>query len=157
MSSFGLCGKTLKHSYSEIIHNLLGNHDYKLLNMSKEEFYDFMKKREFCGVNVTIPYKTDALAACDSVSSEAAKIGSVNTVINRNGRLYGYNTDYFGFSYMLDSAGIDVTGKKALVLGTGGTSLTARHVLADRKAAEVLIVSRTGEINYQNIYEHTDA
>ena len=135
MSSFGLCGKTLKHSYSEIIHNLLGNHDYKLLNMSKEEFYDFMKKREFCGVNVTIPYKTDALAACDSVSPEAAKIGSVNTVINRNGRLYGYNTDYFGFSYMLDSAGIDVIGKKALVLGTGGTSLTARHVLADRKAA----------------------
>ena len=157
MSSFGLCGKTLKHSYSEIIHNLLGDHDYKLLNMSKEEFYDFMKKREFCGVNVTIPYKTDALAACDSVSPEAAKIGSVNTVINRNGRLYGYNTDYFGFSYMLDSAGIDVIGKKALVLGTGGTSLTARHVLADRQAAEVLIVSRTGEINYQNIYEHTDA
>ncbi len=157
MSKYGLCGKTLKHSYSEIIHNLLGNHDYALLNMSKEDFCDFMKKRAFCGVNVTIPYKTDALAACDEVSPEAAKIGSVNTVINRAGRLYGYNTDYFGFSYMLDRAKIDVTGKKTLVLGTGGTSLTARHVLADRKAAEVLIVSRTGTLNYQNVYDHTDA
>ena len=157
MSEYGLCGKTLKHSYSEIIHNLLGNHDYALLNMSKDDFYAFMKKRAFRGVNVTIPYKTDALAACDEVSPEAAKIGSVNTVINRSGRLYGYNTDYFGFSYMLDLAKIDVTGKKTLVLGTGGTSLTARHVLADRKAAALLIVSRTGTLNYQNVYEHTDA
>ena len=157
MSEYGLCGKTLKHSYSEIIHNLLGNHDYALLNMSKDDFYAFMKKRAFRGVNVTIPYKTDALAACDEVSPEAAKIGSVNTVINRSGRLYGYNTDYFGFSYMLDLEKIDVTGKKTLVLGTGGTSLTARHVLADRKAAALLIVSRTGTLNYQNVYEHTDA
>lgn len=157
MSSYGLCGKTLKHSYSAIIHNLLGNTDYTLLNMTKDEFYAFMQKREFRGVNVTIPYKTDALAACDEVSPEAAKIGSVNTVIRRGGRLYGYNTDYFGFSYMLDSAGIDVSGKKALILGTGGTSLTARHVLADRKAARISLVSRTGALNYENVYEQNDA
>ncbi len=157
MSSYGLCGKTLKHSYSAIIHNLLGNTDYTLLNMTKDEFYAFMQKREFRGVNVTIPYKTDALAACDEVSPEAAQIGSVNTVIRRGGRLYGYNTDYFGFSYMLDSAGIDVSGKKALILGTGGTSLTARHVLADRKAARISLVSRTGALNYENVYEQNDA
>ena len=157
MISFGLCGKTLRHSYSEIIHNLLGNRDYKLLNMTTEEFYDFMRERSFRAVNVTIPYKTDALACCDVVSPEAKKIGSVNTVVNRAGKLYGYNTDYFGFSCMLDSAGIEVSGKKALIFGTGGTSLTARHVLCDRGAGEVVIVSRSGDVNYGNLDRHADA
>ena len=154
---YGLCGKTLKHSYSEIIHNFLGNRDYKLINMSKEQFYDFMKQRAFRAVNVTIPYKTDALACADVVAPEAEKIGSVNTVVNKDGVLYGYNTDYFGFKYMLDKAGIDVRGKKALILGTGGTSLTARHVLADAHAREIIIVSRSGDVNYDNLYAHSDA
>ncbi|MGN1120885.1 MAG: shikimate kinase [Eubacteriales bacterium] len=157
MILYGLCGKTLKHSYSEIIHRLLGNTAYQLINMSLDEFYAFMRQREFRAVNVTIPYKTDALKCCDEVAPEAARIGSVNTVVNRGGRLYGYNTDYFGFCYMLDSAGIDVSGKKALILGTGGTSLTARHVIADRGAREIVIVARSGEVNYGNLYQHADA
>lgn len=157
MIKYGLCGKSLKHSYSEIVHNSLGNNEYRLINLTHEEFITFMKKGDFKAVNVTIPYKTDALEICDVVSEEAQKIGSVNTVINNNGVLYGYNTDYFGFKYMLDRACINVSGKKALILGTGGTSLTARHVLKDCGASEIIIVSRSGKVNYDNIYEHCDA
>lgn len=156
MTKYGLLGKTLKHSYSKIIHKLLGNDDYTLINLTSEEFDDFMRKREFSAVNVTIPYKTDALRACDVVSPEAEKIGSVNTVVNKNGVLYGYNTDYFGFKYMLDKAKISVSGKKAMILGTGGTSLTARHVLSDLGASEIVIVSRHGDVNYDNLYDHAD-
>ena len=111
MQKYGLCGERLGHSYSQIIHNMLGNPEYRLMNMTRDEFRDFMKKREFCAVNVTIPYKTDALALCDIVSDEAKMIGSVNTVVNKNGILYGYNTDIAGFIYMLESAGISVKGK----------------------------------------------
>ncbi len=157
MFSYGLCGQTLKHSYSELLHGLLGNADYRLLNFTKEEFYDFMHSRAFRGVNVTIPYKKDALALCDVVSDEAASIGSVNTVVNKDGILYGYNTDYYGFSYLLDSRKIDVTDKKVLILGTGGTSLTARAVVSDRKARDIRIVSRSGELNYNNIALQADA
>ena len=157
MVKYGLCGKTLRHSYSAIIHGLLGNNEYSLINMTEQEFCEFMKKREFSAVNVTIPYKTDALKCCDEVSDEALKIGSVNTVINKDGRLYGYNTDYFGFKYMLDGAGIDVSDKKVLIFGTGGTSLTARRVVADCGAKETVIVSRSGEVNYENVYSHYDA
>ena len=157
MVKYGLCGKTRRHIYSAIIHGLLGNNEYSLINMTEQEFYEFMKKREFSAVNVTIQYKTDALKCCDEVSGEALKIGSVNTVINKDGRLYGYNTDYFGFKYMLDGAGIDVTDKKVLIFGTGGTSLTARRVVADCGARETVIVSRSGEVNYENVYSHSDA
>lgn len=157
MVSYGLCGQTLKHSYSELLHSLLGNTDYRLLNFTKEEFYEFMRTRAFRAVNVTIPYKKDALELCDTVSDEAASIGSVNTVVNRNGVLHGYNTDYFGFAYLLDSAHIDVSGKKVLILGTGGTSLTAHAVVKDRNAREIHTVSRTGSLNYENIGLHADA
>lgn len=157
MALYGLCGKTLAHSYSKGLHHFLGNPDYELLNFTKEEFYDFFRRRPFRGVNVTIPYKKDALALCDVVSPEARAIGSVNTVVNRDGVLYGYNTDYFGFSYLLDCIGIDPCGKKALVLGTGGTSLTAHAVLKARRAREILTVSRTGTLNYENITTHADA
>ena len=157
MIKYGLCGKSLKHSYSEIIHNLLGNNEYQLINLTHEEFISFMHSKDFTAVNVTIPYKTDALENCDTVSDEAKKIGSVNTVINKNGILYGYNTDYFGFRYMLERAGISVSGKKALILGTGGTSLTARQVLNDLGASEIIIVSRSGDVNYDNVYIHNDA
>lgn len=156
MIKYGLLGKTLKHSYSEIIHRHLGNREYKLINLTKDEFDAFMRERSFNAVNVTIPYKTNALHACDVVSPEAEKIGSVNTVVNKNGVLYGYNTDYFGFKYMLEKAKITVSGKKALILGTGGTSLTARHVFADLGASEITIVSRSGEVNYENVYSCAD-
>ena len=101
---YGLCGKSLKHSYSGIIHNLLGNSQYNLINLTEEEFVLFMKERRFAAVNVTIPYKILALKLCDYVSDEATRIGCVNTVVNKNGKLYGYNTDCFGFKYMLEWA-----------------------------------------------------
>lgn len=156
MSKYGLCGKTLKHSYSKTIHNILGNTDYALMNMSEEDFYAFMKDRNFNGVNVTIPYKTAALKCCDILSEEAKEIGCVNTVINKNGVLYGYNTDIFGFKYMLERANIVVKSKKAAILGSGGTSLTASKALHDLGAKQILTVSRNGVINYENIYEHKD-
>ncbi len=157
MPEYGLCGKSLVHSYSEIIHKKLGNDKYELINLSREEFFDYMKRREFSAVNVTIPYKTDAYDLCDELSEDARLIGSVNTVVNKNGRLCGYNTDVFGFLYMLSSADITLCGKKVLVLGTGGTSLTAQAVCKLKNAAEVVVVSRTGEVNYQNISKHSDA
>lgn len=156
MAKYGLCGERLGHSYSALIHKMLGNEDYELLSMTKEEFYSFMKKREFCAVNVTIPYKQDALKCCDIVSDEAKSIGSVNTVVNKNGVLYGYNTDISGFIFMLGGAGIDVKGKKVLILGTGGTSLTANAACDILGAAEKITVSRSGKVNYENIYDHSD-
>lgn len=149
---YGLCGSSLKHSYSEIIHNLLGNMQYKLINLTEEEFVCFMKEKKFGAVNVTIPYKILAATLCDYVSDDAKKIGCVNTVVNKNGMLYGYNTDCFGFRYMLERANINPSGKKVLVLGSGGTSLTARCVLEDMGAEEIINVSRTGPVNYENIY-----
>lgn len=157
MIKYGLCGRTLKHSYSKIIHEKLGNNDYNLYSVEKDEFYEIMESRLFTAINVTIPYKTDALELCDVVSEEAKSIGSVNTVVNKDGKLYGYNTDYFGFVYMLNRAGIDLKNKKVLILGSGGTSLTARAVCKGEGAREYLVVSRKGSVNYQNISDHADA
>ena len=157
MIKYGLCGRTLKHSYSKIIHEKLGNNDYNLYSVEKDEFYEIMESRLFTAINVTIPYKTDALELCDVVSEEAKNIGSVNTVVNKDGKLYGYNTDYFGFVYMLKRAGIDLKNKKVLILGSGGTSLTARAVCKGEGAREYLVVSRKGSVNYQNISDHADA
>lgn len=157
MIRYGLCGKTLKHSYSKIIHEMLGNNEYNLYSLDKDEFYEVMESRNFSALNVTIPYKTDAFDLCDVVSDEAKSIGSVNTVVNKNGTLYGYNTDYYGFVYMLKRAGIDIKNKKVLILGSGGTSLTARAVCKGEGAGEYIVVSRKGEVNYGNITKHSDA
>ena len=155
---YGLCGEKLSHSYSEIIHKMLGNDEYRLLCMTKDEFYSFFRDRNFSAVNVTIPYKTDAYALCDAVSEEAEMIGSVNTVVNKNGRLFGYNTDILGFIYMLEKAGIEVCGKKVLILGTGGTSLTANAACKKLSAGQIVTVSRKGGVNYENVYtDHADA
>lgn len=137
---------------------MLGNDEYRLLSMTKEEFYSFFKTREFSAVNVTIPYKTDAYAICDTVSDEAKMIGSVNTVVNKNGHLFGYNTDIFGFIYMLERAGVEVRDKKVLILGTGGTSLTANAACKKLLARQIITVSRKGDVNYENVYtDHADA
>lgn len=157
MIRYGLCGKTLKHSYSKIIHEMLGNNEYNLYSLDKDEFYEVIESRNFSALNVTIPYKTDAFELCDVVSDEAKSIGSVNTVVNKNGTLYGYNTDYYGFVYMLKRAGIDIKNKKVLILGSGGTSLTARAVCKGEGAGEYIVVSRKGEVNYGNITKHSDA
>lgn len=157
MIQYGLCGRTLKHSYSKIIHELLGNENYNLYSLEKDEFYELMEGRSFKALNVTIPYKTDAYNLCDIVSDKAKSIGSVNTVVNKDGKLYGYNTDYEGFVYMLKGAKIDIKDKKVLILGSGGTSLTARAVCKGEGAKEFLVVSRKGEVNYDNISLHADA
>ena len=157
MISYGLCGRTLKHSYSKIIHEYLGNDDYRLLSLEKDELYELFESKGFKALNVTIPYKQDALMLCDVVSDEARAIGSVNTVVNKNGTLYGYNTDYFGFVYMLNRAGISLKNKKIVILGSGGTSLTARAVCKGEGAKETVVVSRRGEVNYDNISDYADA
>ena len=152
---YGLIGKTLSHSYSKAIHGFLGNREYGLLELEPGAVGDFLRKADFLGINVTIPYKETVMPYC--VPDDAAKkIGCVNTIVNRNGNLYGYNTDYFGFLHMAKNANVIFRGKKVLILGSGGTSKTAACVARDQNAGEVVIVSRGGENNYGNIDRHAD-
>lgn len=153
---YALIGKKLGHSYSVPIHNALGNAEYVLQEIAPEDLEAFMRKRDFKGINVTIPYKETVLSYLDEISDRAMKIGSVNTVVNRDGRLYGDNTDYYGFSYMARSAGISFADKKVLIFGSGGTSLTAQTVTRDEGAREIIVVSRNGENNYDNLHLHYD-
>lgn len=155
--AYGLLGEHLTHSFSPQIHNMLGDYEYKLFEVAPEKLSEFMKNHKFSGINVTIPYKKEVMKYLDAISPEAKKIGSVNTVTVRGNKLYGDNTDYFGFLYMMKKSGISVENKKALVLGSGGASLTAVAVLRDLNAREVIVVSRTGENNYDNINIHSDA
>jgi len=152
---YGLIGKTLSHSYSKIIHGFFGNHEYELLELPPDSIEDFLRASDFLGINVTIPYKETVMPWC-VLDEHAKKIGSVNTIVNKNGTLYGYNTDYFGFSYMAFLAGISFNGKKVVILGSGGTSKTAVAVTRDCGAREIVVVSRTGENNYGNIERHID-
>jgi len=154
----GLIGKTLGHSYSPQIHAELGDYSYSLFEMGEDELAGFLRSDEFHGANVTIPYKIAVMPYLDEISPEASRIGSVNTIVHKSdGKLVGYNTDYYGFGYMLDAAGIDVEDKKVLVLGSGGASLTARTLLRDRGSREVVVISRSGENNYSNLDRHADA
>lgn len=154
---YGLLGEHLTHSFSPQIHSLLGDYEYNLFEVSPENLEAFMKNPEFEGINVTIPYKKQVIPFLDEISPEALKIGSVNTVTVRNGKLYGDNTDYFGFLYMIKKSGIEIKDKKSLVLGSGGASLTAIAVLNDLGAKEVITISRNGENNYSNLDRHRDA
>lgn len=153
---FGLIGKTLAHSYSPQIHALLANYEYKLYEMPEDEVGSFLKNADYTALNVTIPYKKTVMPFLDEISDEAARIGSVNTITRtKNGGLRGDNTDYYGFSYMLDYAGIDPCGKKVVIIGNGGASMTARTVAADRKAREVVVISHS--MNRPEILaEHAD-
>lgn len=155
---FGLLGRKLGHSLSPQIHRKLGSYQYELFCREPEELEEFFADGTLKGYNVTIPYKVEAYKACDEVSSRAERIGSVNTCIRRSdGTLYGDNTDYFGFSYMAKRAGASFKNKKVLVLGSGGASLTVRCVAEDEGAREIVVVSRKGENNYENICRHYDA
>ena len=153
---YGLLGEHLPHSFSPQIHKALGNDNYTLFEVAPENLEKFLTDKIFKGINVTIPYKKAVIPYLDYISPEAEKIGAVNTVVVRDGKLYGYNTDYFGFKYMIEKSGITVQGKKALVLGSGGASATVQVVLRDLGAGEIFVVSRNGDVNYTNIYEHTD-
>ena len=153
---YGLLGEHLPHSFSPQIHLALGNHDYNLFEVAPENLEAFMKEHKFKGINVTIPYKKAVIPYLDVVSPEAQKIGAVNTITVRDGKLYGDNTDYFGFVYMLEKSGISVKGKKTVVLGGGGASATVQAVLHDFGAKEVIVVDLNTENNYKNLYLHYD-
>ena len=151
---FGLIGKTLKHSYSKPIHNLLGDYSYELFEIAPESLSDFVKNGGLKGFNVTIPYKKDVIQYLDGIDERAQKIGAVNTVVYRGGKMLGFNTDFDGMVYMLTRAGIEIKDKNVLILGSGGTSATARAVSASLGAKSVKVLSRTGEVNYEN-YQQT--
>ena len=155
---FGLLGRKLGHSLSPEIHSLLCDYEYKLYPTEPENLDEFFSDKTLKGYNITIPYKIDAYEHCDELSETAKKVGSVNTIIRRDdGSLFGDNTDYFGFSYMAEKIGCDFRDKKVLILGNGGASLTVHHVAADNGAKEIVVISRTGENNYENISRHHDA
>lgn len=149
----GLLGRKLSHSYSPSIHGLLGDYAYDLFEKEPAEVEDFIRNGPWDGLNVTIPYKKDAAALCDELSPLAKELGSVNTLVRRDGKIYGDNTDAFGFAQMLN---MDCRGRKALVLGSGGASVTAQAVLK-QAGAEVVVISRSGENNYENLSRHADA
>lgn len=156
---YGLIGERLGHSYSPLIHAQLADYRYELKAMPPEVLDAFLTQRDFKGLNVTIPYKQAVIPYCAELSDEAKDIGSVNTLVVRpDGTMIGHNTDIGGFIYMLHRAGIDPRGCKAVVLGSGGTSLTARTALRRAGAREIVVVSRTGPVTYDVLYaEHTDA
>lgn len=155
---YGLLGEKLGHSFSPEIHSMLGNYEYRLFEVEKNELENFIKHGEWDGINVTIPYKKEVMPFLDEISENAQKIGSVNTVVRRSdGTLFGDNTDYYGFLYTVKRSGINFSGKKVLVLGTGGASLAVKAVISDLNAGEIISISRSGENNYQNIKNHADA
>ncbi len=154
---FGLLGEHLRHSYSPAIHKELHGEDYQLYEVAPECVGAFLRETDLDGMNVTIPYKKTVMPHCVSLSEAAQRIGCVNTLVRRKDGWHGYNTDYTGFCHMLKAAGIDPAGKKALVLGSGGASLTARTALKDLGAKEVVVISRSGEDNYDNLERHKDA
>lgn len=163
MNSFGLLGEKLSHSFSPFIHELLGYYEYKLYEKQTSELDEFFRHANhdsFDGLNVTIPYKKEVIKYCRSLSDAAQIIGSVNTIIRLpDGNFHGDNTDLFGFAYLLKKAEINPFGKKAIILGGGGSSLTVQTVLRDMKAREIIIISRSGNSNnnYENINRQYDA
>lgn len=158
---YGLIGEHLKHSYSCEIHAQIADYEYELHEIPPSGLGGFLKKREFNAINVTIPYKQDVIPYLDEISDTAKRIGAVNTIVNRNGRLYGDNTDFAGMLALARHIGVDMKGRKVLILGTGGASKTG-HALAEYMGAQsVFYVSRSGKdgsISYeQAVTEHSDA
>jgi shikimate dehydrogenase len=151
-----LLGEKLGHSRSPEIHRLFGDYSYRLFEKTPAEVREFLLHGDFDAINVTIPYKRTAFEFCDEVTSEAEKLGNVNVVVRRGGKLFGDNTDGYGFKALVDSTGVDVRGLKCTVLGSGGAAATARRVLEDADAAQVVTVSRSGEDNYENLSRHAD-
>ena len=155
---YGLLGRTLGHSWSAPIHRALGCPDYRLIELEPEDLGPFLRREDVGGLNVTIPYKREVIRYCDVIDPAAEAIGSVNTLVRRDGKLYGYNADIDGFLYMLRRAKISLRGKKVLILGSGGASLTAQAAAKREGARKVVVVSRSGEENYENLPErHGDA
>ena len=153
----GLLGRRLGHSYSPMLHALLGDYEYLLYEREPDAVEDFIRRGGWDAINVTIPYKKTVVPFLDQLSEGARALGSVNTIVRRaDGTLFGDNTDVFGFTYMLRRSGVNPAGKKALVLGSGGASVTVQSVLRGL-GAQVVVISRTGADNYDNLSRHRDA
>ncbi len=158
---YGCIGKQLKHSFSKEIHEEFAPYSYDICEIPPEELEAFINNGDFSAINVTIPYKEAVIPYLYSVSEQAQKIGAVNTIVNRDGKLFGYNTDFFGMESLIRRMGISLTNKKVIILGTGGTSKTAKAVAESMGASVILKVSRTskdGAITYEELYKyHSDA
>ena len=152
---YGCIGEKLTHSFSKEIHNLLFDYDYQIREIEKDKLADFLTAKDFKAINVTIPYKQDVIPFLDEISDTARNIGAVNTIVNRDGKLYGYNTDFAGMTDLIKTNEIEISGKNVLVLGSGGTSKTAVAVAKNLGAKSVVRVSRTAKedcITYQTAY-----
>lgn len=159
---YGLIGEKLGHSYSKIIHEKLADYTYELCPLTKEEFPVFMERKEFTAINVTIPYKREVIPYLVSMDENSAAIGAVNTIVNQNGALFGYNTDLPGFLYMVKKNGIDIAGKKTVVLGNGGAAQAIKAAVQKLGASEMIVVGHRvmteGMISYEECFErHSDA
>ena len=153
---YGLIGKPLGHSFSREIHALIADYDYRLFEIDEDELPRFFQERDFSGINVTIPYKQAVIPFLDEISDEAKKIGAVNTIVKKEGKLFGFNTDFFGMRALIKSAGLDLENKTVLILGTGGTSKTAVEVSKSLGATEIVKVSRkksSDTVTYDEVYE----
>ena len=156
---YGLLGEKLGHSFSKEIHNSIGEYSYDLLEISRERLREFIESKAFSGLNVTIPYKETVIPYLDGIDDAAKAIGAVNTIVNRGGRLYGYNTDFYGMEMLFSHAKIDPTDKVVAILGSGGTSKTAESVVKHLGARETIKVSRgekDGTIGYDELYDRCD-
>ena len=152
----GLLGRKLAHSYSPAIHAMLGDYAYRLYEKEPEELEDFLRNGDWDGINVTMPYKQTVMDYLDELTPMAKALGAVNTILRRNGKLIGTNTDYFGFHSMITQSGLSPAGKKCLVLGSGGASRVVQTVLREY-GANTVVISRAGENTYANIARHADA
>ena len=151
---YGCIGEHLSHSFSKEVHNLLADYPYEIREIAREKLDEFMLERDFLGINVTIPYKEAVIPHLYSIDDAARCIGAVNTIVNRNGLLYGYNTDFYGMSKLISHVGVEISGRCVAILGTGGTAKTARAVCETLGAGEIISVSRyaRGEsINYSEL------
>lgn len=157
MGSYGLLGEKLGHSFSPRIHSMLDDYEYKLYELERDKLGEFLNNCPLDGMNVTIPYKKDVLPYCVWQSDAVKRIGSANTLVKCDDGWHAYNTDYMGFRYLVESTGYEVKGKKAVILGAGGAMLAVRTALEDLGAAEIAVISRSGENNYGNLHLHANA
>lgn len=155
---YGLIGEKLIHSFSKEVHNKIGSYDYELKEISKNQLEEFILSKDFLGINVTIPYKESVIKYLDEISPSAKKIGAVNTIVNKNGKLIGYNTDYDGAKLLIEKSGAIIKDKNVFVLGSGGASKTLVAVTSDLGAKSVKVVSRSGNlgITYEQLYKSAE-
>lgn len=156
---YGLIGSNVKFSYSKLIHSHLNSYEYELISLNEQELVNFLKNKDFFAVNITIPYKVVVMKYLDEIDDIAKEINAVNTIVNTNGHLKGYNTDYYGLKKIIEDNNIIIENKNCYILGNGGTKNTAYKVLKDLHAKSINVVSRTKSINtisYQEFNSRKD-